>query len=398
MKKTFCIFVLVVVLVFAFSSCVAVVDKEIKGDIVTDIDKIDTVDKTEDDVQIQEDLTEEKEQEPKRNVEAHRLNQSLGASDNNDEDENGGLALAFVQALVKKDTDALASLVMANEGGVDFIKYMNVSEFVIVPFEFPQELIDEKTKDGNCYYEQDSLNYAVTLKIEGIPEDVYTPFENGESLWYMKVTPYPFTGNNVLAFVKAEEAEENIFPPIPEDNVHCIIDEISVSDVFEKLEEGKNDACNFDFKPNTCIHPVTHMMAYMRGDYPPYSLNEINDFLAKVFDNNAGIDASCIPMWSTSHQMSQNIDLSDPAIYSDFDRKMLGCGYFHGGASLQFDIAEDEKNGTERTVTVKYYSDFAHFGVSKICVYHFDESGEYPCLLGIELLYDSGVQPALFSI
>ena len=55
MNKTFCIFVLVVVLVFAFSSCVAVVDKEIKGDIVTDIDKIDTVDKTEDDVQIQED-------------------------------------------------------------------------------------------------------------------------------------------------------------------------------------------------------------------------------------------------------------------------------------------------------------------------------------------------------
>ena len=131
MKKTFCIFVLVVVLVFAFSSCVAVVDKEIKGDIVTDIDKIDTVDKTEDDVQIQEDLTEEKEQEPKRNVDALGFIQSLGASVKNDEDENGGIALAFVQALVKKDTDALASLVMANEGGVDFIKYMNVSEFCL---------------------------------------------------------------------------------------------------------------------------------------------------------------------------------------------------------------------------------------------------------------------------
>jgi hypothetical protein len=136
----------------------------------------------------------------------------------------------------------------------------------------------------------------------------------------------------------------------------------------------------------------------MRGDYPPYSLNEINDFLAKVFDNNAGIDESCIPMWSTSHQMSQNIDLSDPATYSDYDRKMLGCGYFHGGASLQSSILSDEKNGTERTVTVEYYADFAHFVPSRRCIYYFDESGEYPCLLGIEVVYDSARQTALFSI
>jgi hypothetical protein len=77
---------------------------------------------------------------------------------------------------------------------------------------------------------------------------------------------------------------------------------------------------------------------------------------------------------------------------------MLGCGYFHGGASLQSSILLDEKNGTERTVTVEYYADFAHFVPSRRCIYYFDESEEYPCLLGIEVVYDSARQTALFSI
>ncbi len=402
MKKTLFTVLTLLVCILTLSSCIARIDKEITGDIITDIEKIDVIEKAPDeDIHTPtNDKQDEEEIEPVKESEIDALGfiQSLGANVRNEENECDEMALSFLQALKDKDTETLSQLVTATEGGVDFVKYMNVSEYVMVPFEFSQEIIDERTKDGSCYYEQDSLHFAVSLKIEAIPDDVYTPFENGESLWYMRVTPYPFTGNYVMAFVKAKEAEENIFCPLYTGEVHCVIDELSVSDVFVKLEDGKNDACDFDFKPNTCIHPVTHMMVYVTGKHPPYSLNEINDFLSKAFDNNEGIDSSCIVSWSTAYEMSENIDYSDSSVFTDYDKKILGCSYAHGGASLQYSILKDEKNGTERTVTVKYYSDFAHFGVSKICVFHFDESGEYPCLLGIELEYDSGIEPALFSI
>ncbi len=402
MKKTLFTVLTLLVCILTFSSCIARIDKEITGDIITDIEKIDVIEKAPDEniqTPINDKQDEEKFEPVKENeIDALGFIQSLGANVRNEENECDEGALSFLQALKDKDTDTLSELVYATDGAMDFVKYMTVSEYVLVPFEFSQEIIDEKTKDGSFYYDSECFHYAVTLNISAIPEDVSTPFENGESLWYLQVIPYSFIGNYVTAFVKSDRAEDCIFVSSESDAVLEMIDEISVSSIFSQLEEGKNNACDFDFKSDRCLHPVTHMMAYITGEYPPYSLNEINDFLAKTFDNNAGIDASCIVSWSGTYEMSENIDYSDTSVFTDFDKKILGCSYAHGGASLQYSILKDEKNGTERTVTVEYYSDFAHFGVSKICVFHFDESGEYPCLLGIELVYSSGNEPAVFSI
>ncbi len=402
MKKTLFTVVILSVCILTLSSCIARIDKEITGDIITDIEKIDVIEKAPDeDIHTPtNDKQDEEEIEPVKENEVDALGfiQSLGASVRNEENDADEIALSFLQALRDKDTTMLSKLVYATAGAMDFVKYMTVSEYVLVPFEFSQEIIDERTKDGSFYYDSECFHYAVTLNVSAIPEDVFIPFENGENLWYLQVNPYSFIGNPVMAFVKRDRAENSIFYRAQTDAVQQIIEEISVSSIFSQLEEGKNNACDFDFKSDRCLHPVTHMMAYITGEYPPYSLNEINDFLAKAFDYNKGIDASCIVSWSGTYEMSENIDYSDTSVFTDFDKKILGCAYAHGGTSLESRVLKDEKNGTERTVTVEYYSDFANFSVARRCIFYFDESGEYPCLLGIELVYDSGNESAIFSI
>lgn len=393
MKKRIFFTLLTLAFVICFSSCIARIDDQaINGVIVGDIEKIDVTDNASKNEQNNIKEKESDENQDQVNVTANQMPdalsfiQSLSANVREEEIDADKIACEFLTALQDKDVDSIASLCGGKAEYYDFVKGTDIEEYVVVPFEIPGEVLNQKSEEG--YYTTSNYLYAVSLKISSATEQENNPFGVGNSLWCLFIDTDAFLGYNVMGFIPYDLAENKIFGRFEKESAETFIHMLSVSRFFERLEMGRNDACDFGFKDD--VHFVTHLTAWIRKQDPPFSINEMNEVLSNTLDGNRGVEIGEMMSWPSIWQDQPDIDYTIEELYTNFDIKAFGCNYAHGGTTLEYCISKDEKKGTERTVTVEYYSDFANLAISKICVFHFDESGESPNLLGVELTYDSG--------
>ena len=122
---------------------------------------------------------------------------------------------------------------------------------------------------------------------------------------------------------------------------------------------------------------------------PPYSLEEINDFIGMSFDGNRGIAPETrddFGMWVS--------------IFADEESgRMYGCSYAHGGTSVEHEIVSVEKDGNYVEITVQIYADYAKFAKAKkqIYLFHYPENG-LAVLTALEQTENTGREPSKMSI
>ncbi len=372
MKKVFLISVLIFSL--CFMSCTKT-GQEITGDKIQDIENI-----TQNDENVQKLPEQNNENDdilPKTDAlsEIQKISGTLKFS----ETQNDETANSFVLAIKDKDINALSQFCGGESRYFDFLSDTQIIEYVILPFEIQKENINVELG----YYIDWASHYAVNLKYSSNTNNDLFDKGQGEKLFYLQIGEYSGFGYPVGAFVPFEKAQENMYSKDKLDMTLRFVDMFSESYAFRSLQEGRNDAEGFDFSED--VHFVTHLMADFTENYPPYSLNQINGFLGKTFEQNKGISTKDIPLWAQAREYELSLNLKDEFLYSNFDEQILGCSYGHGGLSVMYDVLEDEANDGSREVSVVYYSDFAKITKVKKVTFHFDESGEYPLLLGVEV-------------
>lgn len=368
MKNIFLISLMILCVLFA--SCTKK-GEEITGDKLEDIENITQKDK-EDTTNLPLQSDENDDILPKTDAlsEIQKISGTLRFV----ESENDEIVNNFVLALKNKDTKALSEFCGGESEYFDFINDANILEYVILPFEIAEKDRDQNKGDYISY----ASHYAVNLKYESKTDNLLFDKGAGEKLFYLQAGLY----NPICAFVPFEEVLDSIYVKQENDETLIFCDMFLSSITCAKLENGKNDACGFDLTND--VHFVTHLMASLTQELPPYSFNQVNTFLAETFDGNKGISVQNIPDWASTRAYELDIDFSDESVYSNFDKKMLGCSYAHGGNVVMYRVISDQTNSDDREITILCYSDFAKITKSKKLTFYFDESGEYPKLLGVE--------------
>ena len=361
------------ILCLCFVSCIKK-GEEITGDKFEDIENITQKDDAAGNLPVQE--NEKDDILPK--TDALSEIQKISGTLKFEESLNDDIANEFVLAIKNKDTKALSQFCGGESEYFDFLNDTQIIEYVILPFEIPKENIN--TEFG--YYVDYASHYVVNLKYISDTNNDLFPKGQGEKLFYLQIDEYNPFGNAVCAFVPFEDAVENVYSKEIDDKALSFCDMFLQSLTLETLKEGRNDAVGFDLTNE--VHFITHLVVDFTDKLPPYSLNEINEFVSKTFDENKGITKENIALWASAREYELSLDMSDDSIYSDLDKKILGCSYAHGGNTVMYDVTDDKKDGNDREITIVCYSDFAKITKSKKLTFYFDKSGEYPKLLGVE--------------
>lgn len=236
-----------------------------------------------------------------------------------------------------------------------FLESIRIDEYEIVPFRISDEKISEVLSDTNIYFNEYDL-YLANFKVS-VGDGEY--FSHGDNTYLLAFGQEPMAGGILAEFVPFERALDCLFVNWQKDSEYenFFIKEF-LSLYRGELYEGKNYPEAFDFK--NCVHLVTHLMARsgIYREYPPYSMEEINDFLTSSFDGNAGlslIDERDFENWMAG------------AVYSvtDEDReseRLYGCSLAHGGTTAEHTIDKVEYDGDNvKSVYISLYADYSHF-------------------------------------
>lgn len=294
-------------------------------------------------------------------------------------------AVRFCEAIVSKDKAAFTEFTFGNDEYYDFLDRADISSYTLYPFEFSQQKIDEYTAANLYLATQD--NYIVEFDVTDSGCD---EFKAGKCAYYFGLEMDPVAGNMLQVFVPIEKAEEKVTVSYDMSYTQMFIKEFTAL-YLGGLEDGRNYADSFDF--SDCTHLITHLMARspVYGD-PPYTLDEVNEFISDSFEGHAGISISNInySAWTTAGTLYGNS--GDP------DR-IFGCSWGHGGTTVVHDIVKIETDGDRKTITVKTYADFSKVAEAYTLVFHFDGADDdYPCLTMIEKKDDTGRHAAMWSI
>lgn len=152
------------------------------------------------------------------------------------------------------------------------------------------------------------------------------------------------------------------------------------------LRDGLNSASSLDFDES--VHLVTHLMAHSghyRG-YPPYSADEINEFLGIAFNGNKGINFS--------NKRNEEIWLDFSAKEEDTEYK-YGCALAHGGSELEYEILEKDVKDGLTTFEIQTFADRARINKAyKILLSVKFEKDKIPVLISAEVIENTGRKAA----
>ncbi len=369
MKKTLALFLALMILASLLTSCsfVTIQEGTITGDVKQQNDDV----LTPDDEQIIDDGTQDEPDEPLEIEEQETETQVLSVPDLVSEigavmSEGGEYkdnAYIFAEAVMNDDTVLVAEYVCGSPDYYSFLENVEIQGFEIFPFEFSREKISQIEENTDSYYNSYDCYFVDFDVVKGDGEY----FNEGSNIYLMAFGQDPIAGGILSEFVPYDKAMGRIFTVWKGDleyETYFVREFISL--YRGELFEGKNYPSEFDF--TSCVHLVTHLMSRsgIYRDYPPYSLDEINEFLAMSFEGNEGLKFD-------GDREIENWTIGASYLVTDEDRengRLYGCALAHGGTTAEhyFDSIETEDENT-KIVTVTVYADYAHFAKSKQLVF-----------------------------
>lgn len=381
MKK---ILTLVLVLSVALlSSCTVYVENvegevpEVKDEVPQNIEVHEEIAQTEAEIRENEEA-EEIEEEAEEAEEAEKTNNytadidALINSVGGIKCENGETyeaALEICTALIEKDYNKLSEFTMGIPEYYSFLDEIEFSGFEIFPFAFTEEK-KQSILDSGKY----PVYGETYLAVFGVDSGENEYFKNGENLFYLSVY-YGGYYEMEVTFAPFEQIEELISEG--SEYVEYFIDEF-ISLNSSMINDGTNLAESFDFSDNP--HLITHLMV-KSGLYnmnPPFSLDEINDYIARAFAKNKGISLESAELrWK--HSLYE----------SDDPNQKYGCSYAHGGSATELTILDVRRDGGNMEVDVQIYCDFAHFAKAVKLTFVFSNADDVIPQLDCIVKYDN---------
>ena len=384
MKKILCL-MLMLGLILA-CGCTVKKDEVITGDVK---DKTDAVSADEKNGAEQDEVvpSETDEQQPVKDEEKElsimELSQKLGFVSS-----DGGMymqdAERLCKAIVDGDAGVFSEFTMGNRDYYDFLGKAEISSYTLYPFEFSQEKLDEMNEA--YLYPKAYHYYFAEFDVQSSECD---EFKVGKNVYCFGLEMDPVSGELLAFFVPAEMAEKNITTTYNTDYVTYFIEEFAaLYPIQNTLYDGRNYADSFDFSKHP--HLITHLMARsgVYGD-PPYTLEEVNEFITECFDGNEGLRLSPLNKqnWTSAGMVYPN---DDPG-------RIYGCSWAHGGTSVVCDIVNVERDGKSASYTLQLYADFSKVAKAYTLVFHFDDvEAELPVLTMVERI-DNTQRPAALS-
>lgn len=293
---------------------------------------------------------------------------------------------AFLTALKTADGDTLSELCGGKPELYSFLDGAEIGNTNAVRFTFSDDTANkEETENGKIAMCRYASFYALSMDTaKALGNDT---LKQGNGIYLVRIEPENGIGAPITLFCEKDAVSyDDFFMPQQSDNFEKFIDEFSASYCKDQLTEGKNDPSALDLSND--VHFITHIMASFTNEYPPYSFDEINSFISKVFSGNPGLKSGDIYTWA----LTENNEPSDNPSSTD---KILGCSYAHGATTFAHRITDVQKDGASTVYTVEYYGDYAGLIGGDVYKYYFDEDGGMPVLSGIQLVKDSGIETAV---
>lgn len=307
---------------------------------------------------------------------------------------NGGEFLAdadvFSKYLQMRQFDSVALRTGGKEEYYDFLSDVEIESYKIYPIEFTNEVIESKAEEG-FYLAGEDMYLAEYNVTKGDGEY----FKDGKNI-YLMIFGYDAIAPGVLrAFVPYEQAEEYLYYNV---NKYSDYDSYFIREFTalygNYLSDGKNHPDSFDF--NDSVHLITHLMA-RSGKYnemPPYTLDEIEEFIKDSFDGNKGLefnDARDYEKWMSFYPLPED---------ETGEGRLYGCAYAHGGTTAEYSVVSEEwENKYTKTVTVQLYSDYSKFAKAKQLVLTFEIiEDELPKLVLVMQNNNTGHETAIVSV
>ncbi len=295
------------------------------------------------------------------------------------------IALSFTQALKNADKEAVSTYVGGKSEYYDFLDDAGITSCELIPI----DIIQDENSPFYGYYEHYN-KYLCVIESNGNTEAFASP----ASFYFLATENDSATGNTVTFFSPFERVATLYHGINIPWKIRYITD--SFTDHYvSTLTLGKNNADSFDFHNVSGYHFIPHMMLSFENsaDMPhPYSMNEINAFIASAFDGNRGVE---LKTWQDFDLWVSIQDTSGYDVYSPED-EIYGCFYGHGAYSVWSEISSYKESDEGVDVTVDTYADLAYFAKAKTLIFRFApyDGESTPCLLGVDIASDSGLADA----
>ncbi len=392
MKKTNIIICLLLLCTLIFSSCIA----RISENTVTGEQREDLGEKPLDEGTVTDSNPEngdfgntpenkdevQKDEVPKSTVDA--LMEKYSAV-KNPEQGIDTVALGFIESLKNADKEAVSTYVGGKSEYYTFLDSANITDAELIPIDIIQQ------QDSPYYgYFSHYNKYLCIINSDGSSEY----FPSAESYYFLATENDSATGNTVTFFSPFERVA-TLYHGIDVPWKISYLADSFTDHYVSTLSLGKNNADSFDFHNVSGYHFIPHTMIRFdnSADMPhPYSMTEINAFIASAFDGNRGVELKTwqdFDLWVSIH------DTSGYDVYKPED-EIYGCFYGHGAYSVWNEISAYSRTDEGIDLTVDTYADLAYFAKAKTLIFHFapyDGQGT-PCLLGIDVVNDTGLAEA----
>lgn len=305
-------------------------------------------------------------------VDENELLQQLGC----EKVESGSCSL-FVsrvcKSIVEGNKEEFASLIEAKSSDYDFLDNIKIDHYSMFSF-YPTKDTQKRLENENRRINAQEL-YLVKFNV------VESKLEN------INIGEYPIIIScfdlYIDAFSTIENAEQIIFPKKDTRNYDgydfYFLNEF-ISLYGNALKDGINKGKSLSLENSCCL--ITHLMA-KSGHYrsaPPYSAEEINEFISIAFDGHPNLNFS----W-------EHIENNWTYPFSSYDNFKYGCTYAHGGVELEYEIISEKTNDGITTFKIQTYSDRSRINKAyKVLVNIKYEDGEIPVLISAEVIENTG--------
>lgn len=399
MKTKKLLTILLAICLIILCACTKEQDKTITGDIKQDIEndevilpeneneeklpevEIPSVDK----IEIVPEIPEEKDKTAQDFIEEFSCNTTSGGEYKED-------AEIFAEAVMTANRDIVAEYTGGFEEYYKFLDNVKINGFKIYPFDFSQQYIDKVLENTDLYFSNYDM-YFVDFDVKSGDGEY---FHDGINTYLLAFGQDPLAGGLLSEFVPAEKTLEVSFPNWKKDmeySTYLIREFLSL--YRGELFDGKNYPEDFDF--TNSVHLVTHLMARSEKyrPYPPYSMDEINEFISLSFEANQGLSltqARDFENWMTGASYA----------VTDEDReneRLYGCSLAHGGTTAEHSFDGVEYDGDNAKYTVTLYADYAHFAKSKVVTVTLEEKeNELPKMTLVTVSNDTSRPVAYVSV
>lgn len=295
-----------------------------------------------------------------------------------------GIAFGFMESIKSGDKAAVASYTCGEPEYYGFLDEITSFEYHVYPIEVtPDEGI----------YGYDYLNKYI-CEIDAVDASGYFP--SSTCYYFLATDEYSATGNSVAYFIPFMQAAV-LFQKseIPDTYIRLAEDFL---DYFSgTLSFGENKASQFNFNNALGFHFVPHMMYFFfdNGNMQrPYSLVEINSFIADNFDGNKGVSLSSsedLRLWVQDYSASTS--------YSPED-KVYGCYNGHGLDSFTKLVTNCRVTQSGIELTIQGYADYSAFAKARTFRFRFAPyTGNDTALhlQSVDVLEDTGLGEAYYS-